>query len=228
MLNQQCSYIFCFLFLLNVRGKLDVLAFSSIKHDMFTHDEFFVRKSRVRGRLFARRRQSAMRYFYRIVYGCADFFYQTYQHCNLSNSKLWNFANFGAYSLRYIETPSAVDMWNCAVWRWRENEDHRNGSHRNGYDLVSDRQKYYSLTPLPENQYASLEHTVRGQRRRDIDVSREQAHRYRLLIDDRCPANDTGSWAPTSISRVDVQVHLRNGSNVVIDNIPFHVVRPWQ
>ena len=106
----------------------------------------------------------------------------------------------------------------------------RNGSHRNGYDLISagtGRQGYQS--PRSESLNTDLEaFSNRPGPLRNHQLSPEQRvlrHRYLLAIDDRCLASSAWDRTLTGINRVDLRVHLNNESTVVIDNIPFHFVR---
>jgi len=97
-------------------------------------------------------------------------------------------------------------------------DDRRNGSHRNGYDLVSysDRQEdHFPRTP-PRSE---PQHGERREVQYDNAPTTPQQHRYRLTI------ADSNCRTLTDIRRVDVRLYLDDGSAVVIDDIPFYFVR---
>lgn len=108
------------------------------------------------------------------------------------------------------------------------------GSHRNGYEPTSGVDEDYQQQPSPRRSELA-QHTAREVGGINAPSPRQRVteqHRYRLAIDDRCPAAAAAASAAvsnwtlaTEIDRVDVRVHRRDGSSVVVDDIPFYFVR---
>ena len=109
-------------------------------------------------------------------------------------------------------------------------DERRNGSHRNNYDLIrsdTDRQDYHHVARSQPQRIGR--EAPSGQRwpydNAPSPKQRVEQHRYRLTIDDRCPAGAVRNWTLKDINRVDVRVHLSSGSAVVVNDIPVYFVR---